>query len=91
MIVNTWSLETTPIGEGLGSQNRLGHVVKSQVIFGLNPKQKFDLGELNSGVIGLNSKNTKPTYVETETNSKLFYLKHIPKVLQSSLKGKESR
>ena len=30
-------------------------------------------------------------YAETETNSKLFYLKYIPKVLQGSLKGKESR
>ena len=32
-------------------------------------------------------------YAETETNSKLFYmyLKYISKVLQGSLKGKESR
>ena len=30
-------------------------------------------------------------YVETGTNSNLFYLKYIPKVLQDPLKGKESR
>ena len=30
-------------------------------------------------------------YVETGTNSWLFYLKYIPKVLQGPLKGKESR
>ena len=30
-------------------------------------------------------------YVETGTNSYLFYLKCIPKVLQGPLKGKESR
>ena len=30
-------------------------------------------------------------YVETGTNSRLFYLKYIPKVLQGPLKGKESR
>ena len=30
-------------------------------------------------------------YVENGTNSYLFYLKYIPKVLQGPLKGKESR
>ena len=30
-------------------------------------------------------------YVETGTNSNLFYMKYIPKVLQDPLKGKESR
>ena len=30
-------------------------------------------------------------YVETATNSKLFYMKCIPKVLYAPLKGKESR
>ena len=30
-------------------------------------------------------------YVETGTYSLLFYLKYIPKVLQGSLKGKQSR
>ena len=29
-------------------------------------------------------------YAEKETISKLFYLKYIPKVLQGSVKGKES-
>ena len=28
---------------------------------------------------------------KTETNSQLFYMKYIPKVLQTPLKGKESR
>ena len=31
------------------------------------------------------------SYIETRTNSWVFYLKYIPKVLQSPLKGKESR
>ena len=30
-------------------------------------------------------------YVETGSNSQLFYLKYIPKVVQGPLKGKESR
>ena len=30
-------------------------------------------------------------YVETGTNSYLFYLKYIPNVLQGPLKGKQSR
>ena len=30
-------------------------------------------------------------YAETETNSYLFYLKYIPKVVQGPLKGNERR
>ena len=36
-------------------------------------------------------KRTESCYVETETNSNLFYLKYISKVLQDPLKGKKSR
>ena len=43
---------------------RTGHVVKSQVISGLNPKQKFVLRVLNSGVIGFNQNNTRPDLVK---------------------------
>ena len=36
-------------------------------------------------------KKLESCYIETGTNSNLFYLKYIPKVLQDPLKGKESR
>ena len=82
--MDTCSLETMPIREGLQRCAGLGiknmpeyarHVVKSRVIIELNPKEKFDLGVLNKGVIGLNRKNTRPNNKYTRMN--LTYHKQI--------------